>query len=124
LTSRPERVEWWVDGTLRHVNATRDPHWLASKYWNVTWTWNVTEEEYGEHVLEARAYDFAGNENAAIRNVTIVPPTAEGLQGAATSEAGGLRIAPETSLRDAFTASLAAARAEEPGAADGPFVVR
>ncbi len=66
------RVEFRVDGAL--VGTAYPPTYTA--------TWNASSATPGTHVIEARAYDLAGNSAATSVSVTIViatpPPAATG----------------------------------------------
>jgi N-acetylmuramoyl-L-alanine amidase len=67
------RVEFLVDGVVRHV-AAEAPY---------AWDWAAGDEALGEHVLEVRAVDHLGHAASVQREVTTVPTSPAGLQATA-----------------------------------------
>jgi hypothetical protein len=59
--ARVEKVDLWIDGTLRAIDVTA-PY---------TFTVDTRALANGSHVLQARAYDIDGNRTSASRTVTV-----------------------------------------------------
>jgi len=56
-----EKTEFYVDGSLRHVDTT-EPY---------SWSWDTTVVTNGEHTVKVLAYDKAGNVEEAIIKVRV-----------------------------------------------------
>jgi hypothetical protein len=99
---RVERVELRIDGSLRGTS-TVAPH---------TFTWDTTKEANGQHTVEVRAFDVAGNQSAPAASTYSVS------NSASTSSSGwscnGVHVAPGLD-------SVAAAVAANPA---GTFCIR
>lgn len=63
-----ERVEFWVDGALRHADPDAAYEWL----------WDTGNETAGEHFLEVRAFDNLGHEAAPLGIVVTTAPLGAG----------------------------------------------
>lgn len=72
VTSGVDRIELWVDGRLRGAAV---PNGSAG----VRIPWASFDEAAGEHVVELRAVDRAGNDAFAGRDVVTVPLTPQGV---------------------------------------------
>lgn len=87
-TSGVERVEFWVDGSLRFVDREAPYGFL----------WPADREPLGSHRLAACAFDVAGNSARAVEPVVTAPTNPQGVlatvqgltvQGRAPMECGG-----------------------------------
>jgi hypothetical protein len=72
------RVEFLVDGVLRHSDS-------AAPF---EWAWPAGDEALGEHVVEVRAVDHLGHVAAVQRKLTTVPTSLAGLEATAVRASG------------------------------------
>jgi hypothetical protein len=73
------RVEFLVDGVVRHSDA-------ATPF---EWAWSAGDEALGEHLVEVRAVDHLGHAASVQRRLTTVPTSLAGLEATAAQVQGG-----------------------------------